>query len=175
MRKTLATLAATVACLGAAAGTATADVPAFHTQTHAYGTPVSLSYGWMCKPAYASGVYVPGMYYFVDGCTTNRVVCPNYGKRCRITYRDTYFDTNSHIGHRVTENARMRWFDKYGRQYAHADASCAGIDICNMWDKTGIGYLSPGESASAQCNGTRQSGVGFNTAQPVCVIKLDTI
>jgi hypothetical protein len=179
VRKTLATLlaiASGVAAFGSMAGVAAADDPGAYYFNDGYSAPGFVSYSRGCKTPYRYGVLTPGMPgawgYFIDGCTTGKVSCPTSGSRCTIL-DSSYIDTQTHRGDQVTMNARIRFYDRYGREYYHSDRSCIGTDVCGIRHSFYNSFLSPGESATVQCNGVR--AITSNTAQDTCKISIKSI
>jgi hypothetical protein len=119
-----------------------------------------------CTSPYAVGV--KGQFgadgYFVDGCSTG-VVCQ--ADSCDVTTVSSIED-ESRDGIRVTQNSRIRRFDTSGNKIDHRDASCDGLDSCEIRDTATV---TRGQSASVQCNGTRRTG-DDNRSQNVCQITL---
>jgi uncharacterized protein YkwD len=159
-RATITTLLATAA-LAVSAQAAFADVPATVTTTD-YGTGAVST----CTTGYQAGV--TGAYGawgdYVDGCTV-RLTCTD-SVPCRVSNRSVII-TEGFAGHRVTMNARIRFINSSGAVYGWRDKSCAGTNWCRVDDES---YISPGQSASVQCNGVRQTGA--NRARVRCQINV---
>ena len=175
MRKTLATLAVLAtgaAAFGTAASPAAADDP---NVSYSHGGTMAASRSFGCATQYKRGVL--GQYgasgYFIDGCTV-KLDCPaNTGlgpvKHCDVSSY-TYIDTNIDRGDRVSMNARLRRFDRYGSVYGWSDRSCWASNTCSTEDSS---VIYPGQSASVQCNGVRESRpYDGNTAKAYCSVKL---
>jgi hypothetical protein len=180
MRKTLATLAVLAAgavTLGTVASPASADDP---NVTYLQGGTMSASRILSCQTQYKTGVY--GQYgawgYFIDGCTV-KLDCPVNTGLYNTRYCDilsySFIDTKNHRGDRVTMNSRIRRFDAAGNTLGWQDKSCdsssvGSADRCEVNDTS---WISPGQSATVQCNGVRQWRLyDGNSAKDYCSIQL---
>jgi uncharacterized protein YkwD len=119
-----------------------------------------------CMPDSQTGVQ--GQYgawgHFISGCSM-RVWCTGR-TACKVSTRST-ISTGSFVGHRVTLNSRVRRFYSSGAVRDWRDRSCEGTN----WCRAEMGsWISPGESASIECNGVRQSAP--NTARVRCLVDL---
>jgi surface antigen len=143
--------------------------------TYLQGGTMGASRTLSCQTTYKPGVL--GQYgasgYYIDGCTV-KLDCPaNTGlypvKQCDVSSY-TYIDTNTYRGDRVTMNARIRRFDRYGSVYGWSDKSCSDSNRCTTEDSS---VIYPGQSASVQCNGVREARpYDGNTAKDYCNVKL---
>jgi hypothetical protein len=79
----------------------------------------------------------------------------------------TSIHVTSGRGDRVTQNARLRTFNRAGQLSGWRDKSCAGANTCATPDYI---YLLGGMSASIQCNGVRQATAFANSAVNTCRI-----
>ncbi len=168
MRSTIATLAVVVgvAAFASTAGTAAADDPNakfFHEallgggESHRCETPR--------KPGVLGEYGAWG--YYIDGCTAGLLTCKF--TTCRAS-SNTGFYVLIRRGDRVTQNARLRWFNTVGQLTGSRDRSCSGIDSCN----TGFDHvdLSAGQKASVQCNGVREAKPLPNDAVNRCYVEM---
>jgi hypothetical protein len=175
MRKTFATLAVLAAgavAFGTAASPASADDP---NVTYLQGGTMSASRTLSCQTQYKTGVY--GQYgawgYFIDGCTV-KLSCPVNTGLYNTRYCDvlsySFIDTKTHRGDRVTMNSRIRRLDAAGNTLGWSDKSCDNYDRCEVNDSS---WISPGQSATVQCNGVRQWRLyDGNLGKAYCSIEL---
>jgi hypothetical protein len=171
---TLAVMAAGVAALGSTAGPASADDP---NVTYSQGGTLGGSQTFSCQTKQKTGVL--GQYgawgYFIDGCTVS-FKCPYVSGPGTVPTRycdvssNTFIQTGTARGDRVTMNARIRRIDPYGNVYGWSDKSCSGYDRCDTSDAA---VIYPGQSASVQCNGVREARpYDGNTAKAYCNIRI---
>lgn len=148
MRTIRAAIAVAVAALSLTAGASSASA-AFAENGVDYGTGIFST----CSPDYQPGVL--GQYgasgYYISGCSM-RLTCTGTAL-CRVSERST-ITTENFVGHSVTLNTRIRYISSAGAVTGWRDKSCAGTNYCRAEDET---YISPGQSASVECNGVRQN------------------
>jgi hypothetical protein len=170
MRKSAAILAATVGVTLAAAGSASADVPDAKVQTFSSATQTYQ----VCDTPYSYGVaFQYGAWGdYVDGCTV-RLTCPATARRaCRVvsdaSFTSLVFDRYS----KVTQNARLRVFPTATSNSPiwWRDRSCS--DPYSYCESTDTAHISPGQSASTQCNGVREHYAGAPQATNACYITM---
>jgi hypothetical protein len=168
--RTLAVLSVTVVTVLAAAGSASADVPNAKVQTF----PAATQAYQVCDTPYSYGVaYQYGAWGdYVDGCTV-RLTCPATNPRPCLVISDATFSALVFGRYsKVTQNARLRVFPTAtsGSASWWRDRSCSGADsYCESTDSTTI---SPGQSASTQCNGVREHYAGAPQATNACYITI---
>jgi hypothetical protein len=161
----IALAGALLASLGTIASPAAADDPGAKTywrydqQTSDYLSP--------CYTPFRTGV--PGQYgawgNYIDGCTV-RYTCPTYVSNCGAIGSGG-LRTMDRLGHRVSANMRIRLFSASGASLGWQDASCSGQNDCSTQERSF--YLRPGQSASVQCNGVRESLP--NTGSVSCLLR----
>jgi hypothetical protein len=138
--RTLTAILLTVTSLAAGGASAAADTNADFS-VNVYG-PVKVH---TCTTANQVGVF--GRYgawgNFIDGCTVG-LSCPSTSTSC-LAREQTSIHTESYIGHRVTQNARLRVFNGSGRVLWRRDQSCSGTDWCQ---NAGSIRLRPSQYAS---------------------------
>jgi len=162
MRKFTALLFA-LAALATGAESAAADTSASYTTVN-YGGAKSFT----CTTGWQAGVW--GQYGawgdYIDGCTV-QLSCPY--AYC-TAYESTSIRLSNSVGHRVTQNARLRVLDFYGRVLRYRDRSCSGTHTCSNSDSIRV---YQGEYASVQCNGVRQHSSTANWAYNSCGIQMN--
>jgi hypothetical protein len=172
MRKTIAIIAAAIATLGAFNSVASAEVSYWST-TASNGPD-----GQHCATSWQTGSLISSNVYFIDGCTTWRIPCPTMAGafprpviRCRVAI-SADIETYNYMGAKVTMNAKLRSFSVSGAT-TWIDRSCAGVNHCAIGGPA-AGYLDlkPGDSATTQCNGTKDLAV--ESARDHCAV-LSTI
>jgi uncharacterized protein YkwD len=119
-----------------------------------------------CGPGYSVGVLgLPGTTgFFMDGCTV-QLKCAGAAP-CRVSSRSTT-NTQNWVGHWAANNSRIRYINTAGAVTGWRDHSCTNTNYCTGEDETSI---NPGESASVQCNGTRQNAPNMGGVR--CMIVL---
>jgi hypothetical protein len=105
---------------------------------------------------------------FIDGCTV-QLSCPATSAYC-IAWEQTSILTLKGVGHRVTQNARLRKLNFQNQVLWHRDKSCAGRNLCSNTDSVRV---APGQYASVQCNGVREHSAVANWASNTCAIRMD--
>jgi hypothetical protein len=172
MRKIIGAMCAVVALagMGAGAGTAAADDPGARFSTTSYGTGPGGGTLGSCEVGPKSGV--PGQYgawgNYIDGCTV-RLKCPagTTVTTCEAS-SESRIGLSTYNGQNVSLNSRLRVFSSSGYNFWFRDQSCFNTNWCRNEDMV---YVRPGESASVQCNGVRQTSQN-NTGNVRCQLFL---
>jgi hypothetical protein len=164
MRKLVILVSIIAAALAAMAGTARADVSNPQVNVVDYGPTKQIT----CITPYAQGVV--GQFGawgdYIDGCLVI-ISCPLSSPGCDAYEQTSINEVNPSYRSRVTQNARIRIYNKSGGIARFRDNSCSGTSSCsNSRHLT----LTNKQMASVQCNGVREHQLFYDPAYNSCSI-----